>query len=95
MPYGKCIDYSYRNILKGKKLVLIEQSDEETRISAGYIHQISSADCIYKDYKNSNDRFRIEFKALLLCKDYEKIIDHATNEIESFIKKASSENSLQ
>ena len=27
--------------------------------------------------------------------DYEKIIDHATNEIESFIKKASSENSLQ
>ena len=27
--------------------------------------------------------------------DYEKIIDRATNEIESFIKKASSENSLQ
>ena len=27
--------------------------------------------------------------------DYEKIIDNATNEIESFIKKASSENSLQ
>ena len=27
--------------------------------------------------------------------DYEKIIDHATNEIESFIKKTSSENSLQ
>ena len=27
--------------------------------------------------------------------DYEKIIDHATNEIENFIKKASSENSLQ
>ena len=27
--------------------------------------------------------------------DYEKIIDHATNEIESFIKKVSSENSLQ
>ena len=27
--------------------------------------------------------------------DYEKIIDHATTEIESFIKKASSESSLQ
>ena len=27
--------------------------------------------------------------------DYEKIIDHATNEIESFIKKTSSESSLQ
>ena len=27
--------------------------------------------------------------------DYEKIIDHATSEIESFIKKASSESSLQ
>ena len=27
--------------------------------------------------------------------DYEKIIDHATNEIESFINKASSESSLQ
>ena len=27
--------------------------------------------------------------------DYEKIIDHVTNEIESFIKKASSESSLQ
>jgi len=27
--------------------------------------------------------------------DYEKIIDHATDQIEDFLKKASSENSIQ
>ena len=76
MPYDiKGIDYSYRNILKGKRLVLIEQPDEETHISQGYISEITSAEWIYKDYKNSNDKFKIDFKALLLCKDYEKIID--------------------
>jgi hypothetical protein len=77
LPYdSSCIDYNYRNLLKGKKLVLIEQASEETHIHEGYIWEITSATWIYKDYKNSKDKLKIEFKALLLCKDYEKILEN-------------------
>ena len=75
LPYDKGIEYSYRNILKGKRLVLIEQPAEDTQISSGYISTIVSQDWIYKDYKKSDERFSIDFKALLLCKDYKQIID--------------------
>jgi hypothetical protein len=76
LPYdSNCIAYNYRNILKGKKLALIEQNEDETQLSVGYIHEITGDNWIYKDYKNSKDCFRINFKVLLLCKDYEKIID--------------------
>ena len=55
----------------------------------------------YKEKKeneiNQLNKEQLQFKNLIdESKDgYEKIIDHTTNEIESFIKKASSESSLQ
>ena len=60
--------------------------------------------CLVYEYKekkeneiNQLNKEQLQLKNLIdeSKDDYEKIIDHATNEIESFIKKASSENSLQ
>ena len=53
---------------------------------------------IPKDYEGKKLFFISAMEEALgenLSNEYEKIIDHATSEIESFIKKASSENSLQ
>ena len=79
LPFdGKCIDYDeFKNVVKGKRLVLIEQKekDEEKQMNIGYIHEIAHADFIYKDYKKSPDKVRLQFTAILLCKDCEKYID--------------------
>ena len=77
LPFDcKCIDYDeFKNVVKGKRLALIEQKDEEKQMSIGYMHEISHADFIYKEYKKYPDKVRLQFTAILLCKDCEKYID--------------------
>ena len=44
-------------------------------MKVGYMHEIAHADFIYKDYKKSPYKVRLQFTAILLCKDCEKYID--------------------
>ena len=63
--------------------------------------ELKSLVCEYKEKKeneiNQLNKEQLQLKNLIdeSKDDYEKIIDHATNEIECFIKKASTESSLQ
>ena len=79
----------------------IDQKINELQNLTARFKELKSLVYEYKEKKeneiNQLNKEQLQLKNLIdnSKDDYEKIIDHATNEIESFIKKANSENSLQ
>ena len=79
----------------------VDQKIMELKNLTAKFKELKSLVYEYKEKKeneiNQLNKEQLQLKNLIdeSKDDYEKIIDRATNEIESFIKKASSENSLQ
>ena len=74
LPYEpKCISNDNIRNIKGKKLAFIEetQEDRDKTINLGYIHEIQGTDYIYINYPQV--AFRMQTKAILLCKDYKNL----------------------
>ena len=79
----------------------IDQKIIELRNLTEKFKELKSLVYEYKEKKENeinnlnNEQLQLRKMIEKSKEDYEKIIDHATTEIESFIKKASSESSLQ
>ena len=79
----------------------VDQKIMELKNLTAKFKELKSLVYEYKEKKeneiNQLNKEQLQLKNLIdeSKDDYEKIIDHATNEIESFIKKESSESSLQ